>query len=200
MSCVASVQVQLIFTPQNVIGMFYLRKSAANWNERPDLTALYLLQGWRICGSAAQRKLDAILFLQGHRWGIVWSLLAGIDLQRWVIMWVWFDAAEHPLLSRMMTLPSPVPAVTIDGWTEHFPPPLLFTDIPDPTSADASAISGRINHPSCPVIGLKSWSLLFFFSWLSYVQVWWICLAYGIALILREVTNVSWQPSLSIYT
>lgn len=59
-------------------------------------------------------------------------------------------------LSRMMTLLSPVPAVTIDGCTEHFPPPLLFTDIPDPASGDASAISGHINHPSCPVVGVKS--------------------------------------------
>lgn len=67
---------------------------------------------------------------------------------------IWCSGAPTPL-SRMMKLPSPVPAVTSDGWTEHFLPPMPFTHIPDPTSGDSSAISGHINHPSCCVIGLK---------------------------------------------
>lgn len=86
--------------PHNVIGNFCFQKSAANSNEFPDPSALYLLQDRGVCASAAQRKLDAVLLLQGHRWGSAWSLLARIDLQRWLIMRVWFDVAEHPLLSQ----------------------------------------------------------------------------------------------------
>lgn len=84
----------------NVIGNFCFQKSAANSNEFPDPSALYLLQDRGVCALAAQRKLDAVLLLQGHRWGSAWSLLARIDLQRWLIMRVWFDVAEHPLLSQ----------------------------------------------------------------------------------------------------
>lgn len=66
-------------------------------NPQPYLSGF---QGRSICGSAAERKLHVVLFLQGHRWGFVWLLLAGIDLQRWLIISVWFDVAEHPLLSQ----------------------------------------------------------------------------------------------------
>lgn len=106
---------------------------------------------------------------------------------------IWCSEAPTPLSRRMMKLPSPVPAVSSDGWTERFPPPLLFTHIPDPTSRDASAISGLINHPLWSVIGLKSKCnmapQILPTALLTDIEVQQICYAGGIALILRGVCD-----------
>lgn len=113
---------------------------------------------------------------------------------------IWCSGAPTPL-SRMMKLPSPVTTVTGDGWTEHFLPPPLFTHIPDPTSGESSAISGHINHPSCPVTGLKIWvqhssRVCSYFFLGSHIFNWGKRCPRVITLILKGVTNISWQPSL----
>lgn len=83
--------------PRNVVGNFYFQQIETKTKTRQPCTRF---QGRSACGSAAQKKLCVVLFLQGHRRGFVWLMLVGIDLHRWLIMWVWFDVAEHPLLSQ----------------------------------------------------------------------------------------------------